>query len=208
MPTFVDQNLVQTGTDNNLYDCWWSESTDKHFRFRKDTRANTALQQLTQIQSSVKSEYNALVFQVNRRFTRGLQFQASYTLAKSTDTNQNSATFTQNNSPFDVFDRSYDAGPSNFDIRHKFVVSAVYAPNPYKGNENSFYNYLINGWSIAPIYAYYSGRPFDGNVSGTSLNGSNGDNRFPLNSRNSFRLPSLSKFGFTTLQTVQIHRAL
>ncbi len=146
---------------------------------------------LTRIQSTVKSEYNALVFQANRRFTDGLQFQASYTLSKSTDTNQNSATFTQTNSPYDIFDGSYDAGPSNFDTRHKVVVSAVYAPTISKGGSNSLHNYLLNGWSIAPIFAYYSGRPFDGNVSGTSLNGTNGDNRFPLDSRNAFRLPAL-----------------
>ncbi|MDQ3749752.1 MAG: hypothetical protein M3367_12210, partial [Acidobacteriota bacterium] len=112
-------------------------------------------------------------------------------LSKSTDTNQNSATFTQNNSPFDVFDRSFDNGPSNFDRRHKFVVSAVYAPTIFKGETNSFYNYLLNGWSIAPVYTFYSGGPYDGNVSGSSLNNTNGDNRFPLISRNAFRLPSI-----------------
>ncbi|CAN5445178.1 TonB-dependent receptor [soil metagenome] len=190
LPTFVDQNLVQTGT-STTYSIVGGPNDGQTFTLPQRTRANTAFQQLTQIQSSVTSEYNALVLQVNRRFTQGLQFQASYTLAKSTDTNQNSATFTQNNSPLDIFDRSFDAGPSNFDIRHKFVVSAVYAPNPYKGSESSFYNYLLNGWSIAPIYVIYSGRPYDGNVSGTSLNGTNGDNRFPLNSRNAFRLPSI-----------------
>ncbi|MGI8642035.1 MAG: TonB-dependent receptor domain-containing protein [Pyrinomonadaceae bacterium] len=190
LPTFVDQNLVRTGTDIT-FSIVGGPNDGQTFSVPQTTLANTTFQQLTQIQSSVKSEYNALVLQVNRRFTAGLQFQASYTLAKSTDTNQNSATFTQNNSPLDVFDRSFDAGPSNFDIRHKFVVSAVYAPNPYKGDANSIYNYLLNGWSIAPIYAFYSGRPFDGGVSGTSLNRTNGDNRFPLNTRNAFRLPSL-----------------
>jgi hypothetical protein len=182
--------LVRTGT-SIVYSVVGGPNDGQTFSIPQITRANTAFQQLTQIQSSVKSEYNALVLQVNRRFTAGLQFQASYTLAKSTDTNQNSATFTQNNSPYDVFDRSFDAGPSNFDIRHKFVVSAVYAPTIFKGETSSIYNYLLNGWSIAPIYAFYSGRPFDGGVSGTSLNNSNGDNRFPLITRNAFRLPSL-----------------
>ncbi len=191
LPTFVDLNLVRTGT-STTYSVVGGPSNGQTFTIPQVTRANTAFQQLTQIQSSVASEYNALVFQVNRRFTSGLQFQTSYTLAKSTDTNQNSATFTQNNSPYDIFDRSYDAGPSSFDIRHKFVLSAVYAPTPFKGNAKSAYNYLLNGWSIAPIYAFYSGRPFDGTVSGTSLNASNGDNRFPINPRNAFRLPSLS----------------
>ncbi|MEJ7700307.1 MAG: hypothetical protein WKF71_11770 [Pyrinomonadaceae bacterium] len=44
-------------------------------------------------------------------------------------------------------------------MRHKFVVSAVYAPTFYKGDADSIYNYLLNGFSIAPIYAFYSGRP-------------------------------------------------
>jgi hypothetical protein len=205
LPTFVDQNLVpctsrlatsaacpnNNASTNTTFTITGGPLNGQSFVLPLYTRANSAFQQLTQIQSSVKSEYKALVFQANRRFTDGLQVQASYTLAKSTDTNQNSATFTQNNSPYDVLDRSYDAGPSNFDVRHKFIVSAVYAPTLYKGSTKSLYNYILNGWSIAPIIAYYSGRPFDGTVSGTSLNGTNGDARFPLNPRNAFRLPNL-----------------
>ncbi|MDQ6788994.1 MAG: TonB-dependent receptor, partial [Acidobacteriota bacterium] len=203
LPTFVDKNLIpcdsrltisatcQSNATSTTFTISGGPNSGQTFIVPLATRADTSFQQLTQIESSVKSEYNALVLQVNRRFTSGLQFQASYTLAKSTDNNQNSATFTQNNSPLNVFDRSFDSGPSNFDIRHKFVVSAVYAPSLYKGDKNSIYNYLLNGWSIAPIYTYYSGRPFDGTVSGTSLNGQNGDNRFPLNSRNFYRLPRL-----------------
>jgi Carboxypeptidase regulatory-like domain/TonB dependent receptor-like, beta-barrel len=189
LPTFVDQNLRQTGTTQ--YTVVGGDFNGQIFTLPLYARSNNAFQQLTQIESSVRSRYTALVLQANRRFTDGLQFQASYTFAKSTDTNQNSATFTQNNSPYDVFNRSYDRGPSNFDIRHKFVVSAVYAPTFYKGDANSIYGYLLNGWSIAPIFVYYSGRPFDGTVSGTSLNGSNGDARFPLNPRNAYRLPGL-----------------
>jgi hypothetical protein len=189
LPTFVDQNLRRTG--QTTYTIIGGDTNGQTFILPLYARANTAFQQLTQIESSVRSKYNALVFQVNRRFTDGLQFQSSYTLAKTTDTNQNSATFTQNNSPYDVFDRSYDRGPSSFDVRHKFVASAVYAPTFYKGDANSFYGYALNGWSIAPIFVYYSGKPFDGTVSGTSLNGSNGDARFPLNARNAFRLPSI-----------------
>ncbi len=158
-------------------------------------------QALTQIESSVRSEYNALVLQANRRFTNSLQFQTSYTFAKATDTNQNSATFTQTNSTLDPFNRSFDAGPSSNDVRHKFIVSAVYAPTFYKGSANSIYNYLFNGFTISPIYAYYSGRPYDatafaGTVPGGAggLNNTSGDSRLPFIGRNAFRLPSISNF--------------
>ena len=145
----------------------------------------------TRIQSTVKSEYNALIFQANRRFTDGLQFQASYTLSRATDTNQNSATFTQSNSPYDILDTSYDAGPSNFDRRHKFVASLVWAPNFYKGGGRSFGNYILNGWSFSPIFTYYSGAPYSGTVQGTSLNRTFGASHLPNIGRNSFRLPAL-----------------
>jgi hypothetical protein len=189
LPTFVDQNLRPLNT-SVTYTVNGGPAAGQVFTLAQYGRVSGNSAQ-TQIQSTAKSEYNALVFQFNRRFTDGLQVQSSYTFAKSTDTNQNSSPFPQNNSPYNVFDRSYDAGPSNNDVRHKFVVSAVYAPIFFKGSTNSVNNYLLNGWSVAPIYTFYTGRPYDGTVSGTTLNGTLGDQRFPLNPRNAFRLPSI-----------------
>lgn len=203
LPTFVDQNFNPIPTAIRTFSINGGPLAGQTFTLPAYSRA-FGTQAITQIESSVKSEYNALVLQANRRFTDGLQFQASYTLAKATDTNQNSATFTQNNATLSPFDRSYDAGPSSNDIRHKFVLSLVYAPTFYKGNAGSVYNYLLNGWSIAPIYAYYSGRPYDGTISagtcpttvatggGAGLNCTSGDSRLPILARNAFRLPSLS----------------
>ncbi len=190
LPTFVDQNYQRVGGASTTYSVVGGPFAGASFNLPLYSRV-TGASAMTQIQSTVNSEYNGLVFQANRRFTNGFQFQMSYTLAKSTDSNQNSATFTQTNSPYDLFDRSYDNGPSNFDVRHKFVASAVYAPTLYKGDKNNFLNYLANGWSIAPIFNFYSGAPYDGTVSGTSLNGSNGDARFPLNDRNAYRRPNI-----------------
>jgi hypothetical protein len=192
LPTFVDQNLTPTG-GSKTFTIYGGEANGQTFTLPQYTRANTALPfSILEEQSSVKSEYNALIFQANRRFTNGLQFQASYTLAKSTDTGQNSLITTSIfNQPVDIFNRSYDAGPSSFDVRHKFVASAVYSPTLYKGSNESLGNYLLNGWSIAPIFVYYSGAPYSATVSGSALNGSNGSNQFTQLPRNSFRLPSI-----------------
>jgi len=191
LPTFFDLNNERVGT--TTYTVNGGPFDGQTFTLPRYARfgGEIGTQAMTRIQSTVKSELNALVVQFNRRFTDGLQFQTSYTFAKATDTNQNSATFTQTNSPYDILDGSYDHGPSNFDVRHKFVLSAVWAPTLYKGSTSSLGNYLLNGWSFSPIFHYYSGRPYDGTVSGTSLNNSFGDNRFPLLSRNAYRLPSL-----------------
>ena len=190
LPTFFDQNLQNSG-NRATFTVVGGERNGQTFTLPQYTRI-TGTQAQTQIRSSVRSEYNALVLQFNRRLTAGLQVQSSYTLAKATDTGQNSSVFPVNNSPFDVFDQTYNAGASNLDVRHKFVASAVYAPTFYKGSTGSAYNYLVNGFTISPIFTYYSGRPFDGTVGGITLNGTFGDNRFPLNERNAFRLPSIA----------------
>jgi hypothetical protein len=195
LPTFYDLNNARTGSTN--YTVVDGPAAGTNFTLPLYTRVvrfpnSTNGPAMTRIQSTVKSDYNALVLKGERRFTDGLQFQASYTLASSRDTNQNSATFTQTNSPYDILDGSYDRGPSNFDTRHRFVASAVWSPNFYDGPRRSIGNYVLNGWTVSPVFNYFSGRPFDAQVGGTSLNGSFGANFFPVYGRNSERLPALT----------------
>ena len=82
LPTFVDQNLTPTGTTAS-FTVNGGPFGGQTFTIPTYARTSFGGQAVTEIQSSVKSEYNALVLQANRRFTAGLQFQASYTLAKS-----------------------------------------------------------------------------------------------------------------------------
>lgn len=201
LPTFIDRNLNQP-TSNITYNIVGGPFAGQTFTTPLFTGTRPAAgagftASLTEISSSVKSSYQALVLQANRRFTDGLQFQASYTLAEARDTNQASITFTVNNSPFNVFDQSAERGTSNFDVRHKFVTSLVYSPNVKL--ENKFADAVLSDWTISPIYVHYSGRPLTGFTSGSApltntaggINGSNGANRLPLAARNGFREPSL-----------------
>ncbi|MGH9768469.1 MAG: hypothetical protein ACREAB_13645, partial [Blastocatellia bacterium] len=138
--------------------------------------------------------------QANRRFSGGLQFLASYTLSKAVDDSQTSQTFTTPNVPFNVFDPKAERGRSRFDRRHKFVVSAVIAPRVKA--DSKLVTTLIDGWSIAPIFQFYTGLPYDGLVSGSlsggtagGLNGANSSsNRLPLLERNAFSAPGVKNF--------------
>ncbi|MBX7170255.1 MAG: TonB-dependent receptor [Pyrinomonadaceae bacterium] len=198
LPIFYDRNLAQnTTTPTNTFTIYGGPLNGTVFTlpnyYSTGTTTNrpvAGFAQLTEIRSSVKSQYDGAVFQLNRRFTDGLQFNVSYTLAKAYDTGQTSQTFTANNTPFDPFDSSYERGASRFDVRHKFVANAVYAPKLYKGDSEAA-KQLLNGWSFAPILAIYSGQPFTSFVSGTGLNGSQGSSRFPLEPNNNYRLPKL-----------------
>ena len=194
LPTFVDVNLAPTGV-NKTYNIVGGPEDGQSFTVPQYAKAISTQPSMLREESSVKSEYSGLVFQVNRRFTNGLQFQSSYTFSKATDTGQNSLITTSIfNQPVDVFNRqAYDFGPSNFDTRHKFVASAVYAPTLHKGGAGSAGDYLLNGWSLSPIFVLYSGAPFSATTSGVTngLNGQNGDFRYFRLPRNSFRLPAI-----------------
>ncbi len=207
LPTFYDRNLnaptlTQTYT---LVGGPFDGQTLTVPAFR-GSRPNTSYAQMTEIASRVKSEYNALALQANRRFSGGLQFQASYTLSKAIDTLQTSTTFTANNIPYNVFNPDGDRGRSNFDRRHKFVASAVYAPRVKV--DNAAVRAVADGWSIAPIFQFYTGLPLDAGVAGSlpnanpanpaipnatssGINGSGGANRLPLVPRNNFSGPDV-----------------
>jgi len=167
---------------------------------------------MTEIRSSIKSEYEALVLQLNRRLHRGLQFQTNYTYSKGTDTGQFSQTFTTGNVPINPFDYSLEKGRTGFDIPHRFVASVVWNPTFMSADsDNHIARAIVNGFTFSPIVQIASGRPHSAGVSGnapactnasfcgavlstavsTGLFGSgpsSGD-RFSIFQRNSFRFP-------------------
>lgn len=160
-------------------------------------RPIAGISQITEIRSDVFSKYHALVLQFNRRMTGGLQIQTNYTLSRSSDNGQTSQTFVANNVPFNAFDQSREQSLSSFDRRHKFVYSMVYTTH-YANKDNAVARALLNGWTIAPIFNWFSGARFSGFISGSpsgttagGVNGSGGANRFSLVPRNFFKQPSI-----------------
>jgi hypothetical protein len=146
----------------------------------------------------VRSDYHALVLQANRRFTDGLQFQTSYTLASARDTGQTSAAFPLTNAPQDPFDPIGESGTSNFDVRHKVVASVVWSPENLFNQNDGWGRRVFTGFTFAPIFQYFSGRPFNATTSGNApggtaggLLGAGGANRFPGVARNTFREPTI-----------------
>jgi hypothetical protein len=199
LPTFYDRNLSTPNASQTFPIVGGPfDGQSLTLALFPTARPLTTYGALTEINSKVKSEYNAFVLQANRRFSHGLLLLTNYTLSKATDTLQTSTTFTATNTPFNVFDPGADSGRSNFDRRHKFVFSAVYAPRVKSASK--FATALLDGWSIAPIYQVFSGIAYNGAVSGSnggagSLNRSGGQNRLiGLLDRNSFTGPTQNIF--------------
>jgi hypothetical protein len=116
---------------------------------------------ITQVESSGFSSYHAAWVAFTKRLSSGLQFDTSYTWSKSLDTNSlNSSGFAVQ----DGYDIPNQYGLSDFDARHRFVFSAIYAL-PFTGHV------LTRGWQIAAIVQSQSGNPVNIVTSNSSLNG-------------------------------------
>ncbi len=180
LPNFVDTNLPAPGTPNYQFvnvtavggpadgqvvrmPIFLGASQRTAFT---TARPNPLYAQITEIRSDVFSKYNALVLQFNRRMTKGLQVGSNYTLSRAYDNGQSSVTFTSNNLPFNAFDQGGENALSGFDRRHKFTFSLVYNTS-YKNKDNKAAHALLNGWTISPIFNWFSGQRYTGNVSGS-----------------------------------------
>jgi hypothetical protein len=98
-----------------------------------------------------RSNYNSLQALFEKRFSHGLQFQASYTFSKSLD---NASSFEGALNPLN-FNATY--GLSAFDARHRFVFNYVWdLPVPkYEG----FKGKLLDGWEMSGILTFQRGFP-------------------------------------------------
>jgi len=95
------------------------------------------------------STYNALWLTATKRMGKGFQFNASYTFSKSIDYNSQSS---QGVTVQDSYNLRGDRGLSDFDVRHRFVISGLYEL-PFKGNQ------LKEGWQLSFIEQSQGGNP-------------------------------------------------
>jgi Carboxypeptidase regulatory-like domain/TonB dependent receptor len=120
-----------------------------------------ALGNITQVESTGFSSYHALWVSGTKRLSRGLQFDASYTWSKSLDTNSlNSAGFAVQ----DSYNIPNQYGLSDFDARHRFVLSGTYLL-PFTSHP------LTRGWQVATIVQSQSGNPVNIVTSNSTLTG-------------------------------------
>lgn len=123
----------------------------------------TVVGNIIYIESAGNSSYNALWASLSKRFSRGFQFDVSYTWSKSID--YSSTGTPPNNVLFqDSYNVRADRGLSDYDARHRFVINALYEV-PLKGNS------WIEGWQIGAVGQFQTGNPVNLVISNTSING-------------------------------------
>ena len=117
-------------------------------------------------ESGASSTYHSGVFSLERRFGGRAGFRAAYTWAKSIDDvsaflgSAGDQSFPQNSHNFRA-----ERGLSNFDQRHRLVVSLQYA--------TPFRHWLTGGWNAYAIATYAGGRPLTPQLSRDNSNTGN-----------------------------------
>jgi hypothetical protein len=119
-----------------------------------------------QIQSTAQSTYNSLQMSLNRRFSRGLQFLATYTYAKSIDNASGGSESSGDvrdtiNIAGDQLDIRANRALSDFDRPHRFVLSYLWdLPRPAFARSTAG-RLLFANWQLAGIVTAMSGLPID-----------------------------------------------
>jgi hypothetical protein len=102
----------------------------------------------SQVNSAGNSNYNAVWAKAEKHFSHGLQFLASYTYAKALD--YNSLSTAESLVIQNAYNPRADYGPSEYDVRHRFVVSGFYEL-PFKANR------LVSGWQLGVVQQAQTG---------------------------------------------------
>lgn len=131
-------------------------------------RLNPNFGSILWIVTDAQSFYNSFQLMVERRFSRGLLFQGSYTLSKSIDDASGPflSDFLSEVGPVqDLFNRKNNRGFSAFDGRHNLVFNALYelpfGPDRTYGSDlTGVAARLAEGWQIGGILSLNSGLPF------------------------------------------------
>jgi len=126
-------------------------------------RPNAILNNITQIEGTGNSSYNALWLTATKRLSRGFQFNTSYTFSKSIDYNSLNS---QGVIVQDSYNLADSRGLSDFDARHRFVFSGIYEA-PFHGNQ------LVEGWQLGAIVQSQSGNPVNIVVNNATFTGIN-----------------------------------
>ncbi len=145
-------------------------------------------------ESTGNSEYNALALQLQRRFSKGWQFLATYTFSKSKDDRPDQTSVVPGNAGDDakiVFNQLNirdDYGTADVDIPHRFVFSSVREFGRFTKTKNRFLRALLSDYTFSSITQINSGVPYTATV-GADLNndGNRFNDRAPGTVRNQFR---------------------
>jgi outer membrane receptor protein involved in Fe transport len=172
-----------------------SPATPTSFTFLRSPGAvNPAYGRISLFESTARSLYNGLTFELNRRFSHHLQFNVSYTLSKAKDDKPDQTSVVPGADDGKIAENQYDLtgeyGRSDLDVRQRFIFSPVYETGTFKYSDNKFVRFLLSDYVLTGIFTAQSGFAYSALVSGDpNGDGNTATDRVPGTLRNQFSTP-------------------
>jgi hypothetical protein len=143
-------------------------------------------------EASSSSVYHAISLNLTKRFSNNFQTLVSYTYSKTIDDSTDLQSLLQ---PQDNNKPGLERGLSNFDQRHRFVMSAIYK-SPFDQASSAGFKKVLANFTVAPIIELSSGRPFN-ILTGAdrNLDQSSGTDRPDVDANGNLTLPALGQSG-------------
>ncbi len=172
------------------------------------TRPIAGFGRISEFESNGVSSYNALALQLNKRFAQHYQLLFSYTWSRVTDDAPDATSVVTGNAGDDAKQAQYslnlrdERGRGNADTPHRYVASAVWDLDYFKGNNLA--RVIIGGWQVSGIYQLASNLPFSSRLAGAvDLNndGNRNSDRAPGTTRNSNRIGYFASLDFRATKT-------
>jgi hypothetical protein len=135
--------------------------------------------------NGARSNYDALTTSVNKRLSKGLQFQTSYVFAKnlSNQAGYDPTGFTGENGGVatDQFNPNLDYGNVAFTRRNRFQTTFLYDlpfghGRSFLGNANTVLDRIVGGWELAGVLLFQTGPFLTVTVANADPAGNNFDN--------------------------------
>jgi hypothetical protein len=132
------------------------------------------------LSSGARSNYEALTIDLNKRFSRGLQFEASYNHAVNLSNGEGSSprSFSQGDdggAPSNIYNLNYDYGNVAFTRRQRFETTFIY-DFPFTYKSNALLNGIMSGWELAGVLLFQTGPFLSVQASGADPSGTNFEN--------------------------------
>ena len=124
---------------------------------------NNQITPISTFRSNGFSNYNSLQASIERRFSKGLQFEISYTYSHALDDASSANLGSLNNGDFrDQTEPQWEYGNSDFDVRHRLVASYIYElpfgkDKYFANNVSPFWNQVIGNWQFSGITSFSTG---------------------------------------------------
>ena len=131
---------------------------NQNFNLVNFQNLNPQIQNFGRFTNDANGSYNALLTELQHKFSRSFQIDAQYTFAKAEDNYSGDfhGDFDQGAYPFS---RQAEFAPSDYDVKHNFKLYGVWTPRIFHG-DNSWLEKIAGGWTVTGIFNAHTGFPW------------------------------------------------